>query len=29
MLVKDAEVQGPGVEIDTAVEEVLFGVESH
>jgi hypothetical protein len=29
MLVKDADVHGPGVEIDTAIEEVLFGIESH
>ena len=29
MLVKDADVHGPGVEIDTAVELMLFGIESH
>ncbi len=28
-LVKDTEVHGPGMEIDSAVESVLLGVEPH
>jgi hypothetical protein len=28
-LVQDTDVHGPGVEINTAVEEVLSGIESH
>jgi hypothetical protein len=28
-LVEDTDVHGPGVEIDTAVELMLFGIESH
>jgi hypothetical protein len=29
VLVEDAQVQGPGVEIDAGIESVLCGVESH